>query len=65
MGMKKPFTKLAGGLLALVAIGHGLRLALGWGVTVAGWTVPMWPSAFGLLVPALLAVMLWREARTT
>jgi len=59
----KPFTGIAAVIFALVACGHLLRLLMGWQATVNGWTIPMWVSYGGCLVPAALAVMLWREAR--
>ena len=57
----KPFTSLAVVLFALIAIGHLARLLFGWPVSIAGRTVPMWPSAVGLVVSGLLAVFVWRE----
>lgn len=55
--------KLSIGLFALVAFTHLLRLLLGWEVIIDGWTSPMWISVIGVLVPASLAVMLWKETR--
>ena len=49
-------------LFGLVAIAHLLRLLMGWTVTVDSWLVPMWVSVIGTLVPAGLAVMLWKES---
>lgn len=48
-------------LFTLVALAHLLRLALGWQVTVDAMVIPMWVSIAGTLVPAALAVMLWKE----
>ncbi len=50
-------------LFSLVALVHLLRLIFGWEVLVEGEVTPMWVSVLGVLVPASLAVMLWREAR--
>ena len=50
-------------LLTLVAIAHLLRLASGIGVTVGGWNVPQWLSVAGVVVPAAIAFLLWRESR--
>ncbi len=47
--------------LALVALFHLLRLAFGVEVTADGRTIPVWLSAFGVLVPGTLAALLWRE----
>ncbi len=61
--MKKPFTMIAVGVFALVALLHVLRLALGWEVTFQGSVVPMWVSALGAIIAGGLAVMLWRESK--
>jgi hypothetical protein len=59
----KPFTTIAVVLLAVIAVVHLLRLFTGWEVIVSGFTVPVWWSAFGLVVAGGLALMVWREAR--
>lgn len=59
----KPFTTIAIAFLALIAIVHLLRLFAGWEVIVAGFAIPVWWSAFGLVIPSGLAAMVWREAR--
>jgi hypothetical protein len=50
-------------LLTLVAIAHLLRLLYGLEVTVDGWNVPQWVSVGGVIVPAAIAYLLWRESR--
>ena len=57
----KPFTAVAIGVFALVAIAQLLRLVLGWNVTVNGILIPVWVSAIACLLAATLAVMVWRE----
>ncbi len=59
----KPFTAIAIAVFGLVAFVHLLRLLFDWYVVVAGVSIPMWVSALGLVVPAGLAAMLWREMR--
>ena len=59
----RPATALAAVLLALVALGHLLRLLLRVEVVVSGTAVPMWVSIPGILVPLALAIGLWRERR--
>ena len=59
----KPFTTLAAGVFALMAAVHLYRLVRPFDVAVGGTPVPQWASIVALLVTALLAVMLWREAR--
>lgn len=49
--------------LAMVAVGHLLRLVLGVEVIVGGILVPLWVSVIACVVPAGLAVALWRENR--
>ena len=59
----KPFTTLAVIILALVALAHLFRLIWGVEVVVGGTMLPLWVSLPGLIVPAGLALMLWRESR--
>lgn len=58
----KPFTTIAVAFLALIAVVHLLRLFAGWEAIVAGFVIPVWWSAFGLVIPGGLALMVWREA---
>ncbi len=59
----KPFTLIAALVFGLVALLQMLRLFLGWPVVVNGFAIPLWASAVACLVAAVLAVMVWREAR--
>lgn len=61
--MMKPYTAIAVVLLALIALGHLMRVLAGWELVIGAVVVPMWPSVFVFLVFAGLAIMLWREAR--
>jgi hypothetical protein len=61
--MKKPFTTIAVGVFALMALVHVFRLLFGWVVTIQGSVVPMWVSALGVVIAGGLAIMLWRESR--
>jgi hypothetical protein len=61
----KPAATLATLLLGVVAIAHLLRLVLGIQVVAAGNVIPLWVSAPGCLVPAAIAVALWRESRAS
>ena len=55
--------RLAIVLFVLVAAAHALRLVYGTEITVDGWVVPQWVSAFGVVVPAAVAWLLWRDGR--
>lgn len=59
----RPFTTITVLVLALVALMHALRLWFGWGVSVDGLVFPTWASAVGLVIAAVLAAGVWREAR--
>ena len=59
----KPFTTIAAVMLGIVALAHLYRLIQPFEVTVAGTAIPQWVSIVGCLIPGLIAVMLWREAR--
>ena len=59
----KPFSHIAGILLGMIALVQLLRVVQGWEVIVNGFAVPLWASAVVALVTAVLAVMVWREAR--
>lgn len=61
--MKMPFTKVAIGIFAFVTAAHLCRLFQGWEIVIGGYTVPMWASIPGALVPGALAYLLWHEAR--
>lgn len=56
-------TRLAIILFSLVAIAHMYRVLLNLPVTVGDWVVPQWVSLLGVLVPGLIAVMLWKESK--
>lgn len=57
----KTFTTIAVALFALIALLHLLRLFTGWEIVVAGFVIPVWWSAIGLVVAGGLALMVWRE----
>ncbi|NNK37898.1 MAG: hypothetical protein HKP03_05420 [Xanthomonadales bacterium] len=50
-------------LFIAVAMAHLLRLLTGTPVTIGGTPLPMWVSSVGVIVPAVIAWMLWRESR--
>lgn len=50
-------------LLTLVAIAHLLRIVFNVPATVGEMDVPQWVSLIGILVPGLIAALLWRESK--
>lgn len=50
-------------LFATVSIAHLLRIVLGVPVTVADESIPMWVSVIGVVVPGVLAWLLFRNPR--
>ncbi|MEX2049090.1 MAG: hypothetical protein WEB90_05895 [Gemmatimonadota bacterium] len=59
----KPGSLMAIVFLSLVAVLHFFRLVLGVEVMAGGTVIPMWVSGFGVAVPALVALVLWREQK--
>jgi hypothetical protein len=59
----KPYVTIAMVIFTIVAFAHGLRLLFGWTVTVQDETIPMWVSVVGVVIPAGLAVLLYREMK--
>jgi len=60
--MRRPFTTATILLLGLMALLHLVRLLMGWEVTLNGAVIPMWVSAIGAIIAAVLAVMIKRES---
>jgi hypothetical protein len=59
----KTGTLLAIIVFTIVAVAHLLRLVDGTQIVVGSTTIPMWVSFVGVLVPGLIVVLLWKEAR--
>ena len=59
----KPFTIIAAGLFALIAVVQLVRFLFSWEIAVNGVMIPVWASGIASVIAAGLAVMLWREAR--
>jgi hypothetical protein len=59
----KPFTTIAAIIFLLMACAHLYRLIRPFAVVIGGCSLPQWLSIIGVLVPAGLALMLWREAK--
>ena len=58
----KPATTFGALLIALIALGHLLRVLFGWGVVIADKVIPMWPSVLVIIVFGTLSLMIWRES---
>lgn len=56
--------RVAGAIFALFCLGQLMRLALHPEVTVAGYSMPLWPSAIAAAVFAALCAWMWSLART-
>jgi hypothetical protein len=59
----KPFTTIADILFACVALLQLVRFIEAWPVSINGFAVPVWASAFAFVVATILSAMLWRENR--
>jgi len=63
MTRAKPFTMISAIIFAVVALIHLYRLFTHFQVILGSHTVPMWMSYVGIIVPGVLALMLYRESR--
>ena len=61
--MSRPFTLIAALIFALMALLHVYRLFTHFQVILGSHTIPMWVSYLGVIVPGVLAIMLYRESR--
>ena len=57
----KPATTIAIILFLFIATAHLLRLIFHVQIIAGDIIIPWWPSIVGCIIPALLAVQLWRE----
>jgi hypothetical protein len=63
MPIMKPVTTLVVFLLIAISIAHLLRLIFQVDIVANGVNIPFWLSILGCIVPAVLALLLWRENR--
>jgi len=63
MTRSRPFTTFAAIIFAIIALAHLYRLFTHFQIILGSHTIPMWMSYFGVLIPGILAVMLFRESR--
>ena len=52
---KQTFVIVAGCIFTLMGVVHLIRAALGWGILIGGWALPLWMSWVGGIVLLLLA----------
>jgi len=50
-------------VFVLVAIAHLLRIVSGTEIVIGGNNIPQWVSVVGVVVPGLIAWLLWKESK--
>ena len=58
------FSLIAAVVFSLIALGHAIRLLLGWHVTVEKMVVPVWISWIGLAIAGYLAYQGFPSSRS-
>jgi uncharacterized membrane protein YdbT with pleckstrin-like domain len=64
MTRTRPFTMIVAIIFAIMALLHLYRLFTHFQVVLGSHTIPMWASYVGIVIPGLLALMLYRESRS-
>jgi len=64
MTRSRPFTTFAAIIFAIIALAHLYRLFTGFQIILGSHAIPIWMSYAGVLIPGILAVMLFRESRS-
>jgi hypothetical protein len=62
MSTRKPFTLIAAGIFALMAIAHVYRLFVPFEVNIGGCHLPQWASGVAVIIAGGLSWMLYRES---
>ena len=60
---QRTFSLIAGVVFGLIALGHVLRIVLGWSFVVQDFAVPMWASGVAVVIVGYLAYEGFRLAR--
>src|SRR6266404_6597970 len=60
---QKAISLAAGVVFGLIALGHVLRIVLGWSFTIQDFSVPMWASGLAVVVMGYLSYEGFRLAR--
>lgn len=61
--MSRPFTMIAALIFFAVALVHVYRIFTQFQIIIGSHTIPQWFSYFGVVIPALIAILLLRENR--
>ena len=61
--MSRPFTMVAALIFFGIALLHVYRLFTHFQVVLGSHEIPLWFSYFGIVIPALLAILLLRESK--
>jgi len=61
--MSKPFTMIAALVFFAIALVHVYRIFTHFQVIIGSHEIPLWVSYFGVVIPALIAILLLRESR--
>ena len=64
MTRSRPFTTFAAIIFAVIALAHLYRLFTNFQIILGSHMIPIWMSYAGVLIPGILAVMLFRESRS-
>jgi len=56
-------TRIAVTLFVIIAFAHLLRLIFMVPITAGEWSVPQWISLLGVILPLVVAWLLWIESR--
>ena len=62
--MSKPFTMISALIFFAMALLHVYRIFTHFQVILGSHEIPLCVSYFGVVIPALLAILLLRESRT-
>ena len=56
--------KVAGTLFGLMAFAQLMRLLINPEVLIAGYKIPLWPSALAMIILGGMSLWMWKLART-
>jgi len=62
---QKLFSLTAGVFFLLIALGHVLRIVLGWSVIVQDFAVPIWASGLAVVIMGYLAYEGFRAGKSS